>query len=58
MSNDENELRGYTEQLLANPELARKMGESARKTIEEKFSEDRFISEWNNIFDKTYGVIK
>ena len=58
MSNDENELRGYTEQLLANPELARKMGESARKTIEEKFSEDRFISEWNNVFDKTYGVIK
>ena len=58
MSNDESELRGYIDQLLADPELAREMGRSARKTIEEKFSEDRFINEWNSIFDKTYGVIK
>jgi glycosyltransferase involved in cell wall biosynthesis len=58
MSNSEEELRGYLDQLLANPELAIKMGQAARETVKEKFSEERFINEWNNIFDKTYGVIK
>jgi glycosyltransferase involved in cell wall biosynthesis len=58
LSNDEGELRGYLDQLLANPELAAKMGQAARETIKEKFSEERFINEWNDIFDKTYGVIK
>lgn len=58
MSNDEGELRGYIEKLLADPELAKKMGQAARETIKEKFSEERFINEWNNIFDKTYGVVK
>ena len=56
LSNDEGELRGYVEKLLADPELAKKMGESARQTILDKFSEERFINEWNTIFDKTYGV--
>ena len=58
MSNNEQELRGYLDQLLADPELANKMGAAARETIKEKFSEERFINEWNNIFDKTYEVIK
>lgn len=58
LSNDEGELRGYIEKLLADPELAKKIGESARQTILERFSEDRFINEWNTTFDKTYGVIK
>lgn len=58
MSNDEQELRKYIEQLLANPQLAATMGNAARKTIEDKFSEQRFINEWNNIFDKVYGVAK
>lgn len=58
ISNDEGELRQYIDTLLNNPELAKKMGESARQTVIEKFSEERFINEWNNIFDKTYGVVK
>jgi len=58
ISNDENELRGRVQKLLAEPELARKMGKAARQTILEKFSEERFINEWNTIFDKTYGVIR
>lgn len=58
MSNDEGELRGYVEKLLADPQLAAKMGDAARKTIEEKFSEQRFINQWNTLFDKVYGVIK
>ena len=58
ITNDENELRGRVQKLLAEPELARKMGKAARQTILEKFSEERFINEWNNIFNKTYGVVK
>jgi|TARA_B100000085_G_C18562467_1_gene520162 glycosyltransferase involved in cell wall biosynthesis len=55
MSNDETELRGYIEKLLADPELAIHIGNNARQTIKEKFSEERFINEWNKIF---YGVVK
>lgn len=58
MSNDESELRKYCEQLLADPELAFKMGSAARKTIKEEFSQNRFVDEWNKIFDKAYEVIK
>ena len=58
MSNDEVELRGYCEQLLADTELAKKMGLAARETIKNKFSEERFVKEWNTIFDKAYEVIK
>lgn len=58
MSNDENELRGYIEKLVADPQLAFKMGEAARETIKEKFSEERFVKQWNTVFDKVYGVIK
>jgi len=54
MSNDESELRSYCEKLLADKALATKMGEAARKTIEEKFSENDFIIKWNNIFDNAY----
>jgi glycosyltransferase involved in cell wall biosynthesis len=58
MSNDEAELRKYCEQLLADPQLAVKMGEAARETIKEKFSQNRFVDEWNKIFDKAHEVIK
>lgn len=58
MSNNEQELRGYIEKLLADPKLALKMGYAARQTIEEKFSEQRFVNQWNTLFDKAYGVIK
>ena len=58
MSNDEAELRKYCEQLLSDPQLAVQMGEAARETIKEKFSQNRFVDEWNIIFDKAYEVIK
>ena len=58
LSNDELELRQFIEKLLDNPDLAIDMGKAARKTVLEKCSKERFISEWNNIFDKTYEVIK
>jgi len=52
------ELRSYTHQLLQNPILAKKMGDAARKTIEEKFSQKRFVERWNEIFKKTAEVRK
>lgn len=58
ISNDESELRGYIETLLSDPELANKMGQEARKTIQEHFSEARFNEQWNKIFDKAYEVKK
>jgi len=56
MSNDEMELRQYCEQLLNDPALAQKMGEAARQTIKQKFSEERFVREWNSIFEKAMRI--
>ncbi len=44
LSNDAEELREYARKLLADRELARRMGENARQTVREKFSKDRFRS--------------
>ena len=52
ISNDEKELREKTEMLLDNEELRKTMGENARKTIQNMFSEQRFLDEWNNTFDQ------
>lgn len=58
ISNDEKELREYTEKLLADPDLAGRMGAAARNTILEKFSEESFINNWNEIFDLAYRMKK
>ena len=44
MSNNEEELREYTQQLLDDAELSAKLGEEARKTINESLSESSFAS--------------
>lgn len=56
ISNDEAELRSYINKILNDPELRKTLGENARKTIVEKFSEKTFIDKWNEIFDITYEV--
>lgn len=48
-SNDE-EMRQCLEILLDDEELASRLGNAARKTIQEKCSEERFIDKWNHIF--------
>lgn len=58
ISNDEGELRGYIEMLLKNPDKAREVGLQGRETIKEKFGEDRYITEWNNIFDTVANTRK
>jgi hypothetical protein len=38
------------EELLADPGQAREWGEAARRTIDERFSMDRFVCAWNDAF--------
>ena len=58
ISNNEEDLKGYIKELLDDPSLAVKMGQAARETILEKFSEDKFINNWNEVFDLAYGMKK
>ena len=53
VSNHPSELRKNLELLLNNPEIAKKLGENARKTIEDKFNIKRFVSDWNNLIHST-----
>ena len=55
ISNDEDELRGYIEQILGDKDLSIRLGEAARQTILDDFSEEKFINSWNNIFNIAYG---
>lgn len=56
LSNDESALRKYLELLLENDELREKMGKKAREMITQRFSHEKFINSWNNVFNKAYGV--
>jgi len=58
MSNDEDELREYIEQLLSDDELRNRLGKAARETILSNFAEDDFIDRWNKIFYMAYEVQK
>lgn len=50
LSNDPNELKSYVNLLLCDENLARKIGNAARKTIETRFNIKSFINNWNNLF--------
>ena len=50
ISNDEKELEQYLIDLLNDEELAQKLGDEARKTIENRFSQHQFVKNWDNIF--------
>jgi glycosyltransferase involved in cell wall biosynthesis len=54
ISNDEEELRLYINNLIKNPDLRSEIGINARQTIQNKFSETVFIDNWNNLFNQTY----
>ena len=56
ISNDEQELEQYITKILSDKDLQKTLGENARKTILENFSESAFINKWNEIFDITYEV--
>tara|TARA_R100000008_G_C3585569_1_gene171995 strand:+ start:1489 stop:2496 length:1008 start_codon:yes stop_codon:yes gene_type:complete len=53
ISNNATELRAYLELLVNNPTLARKLGNNARKRIEDHYNLNKFTDSWNNLFYKT-----
>ena len=54
LSNDADTLEAAVRDLLNNPEKAKEMGDNAKKAIQ-RFSLDRFTTDWNKLF---YKVIK
>lgn len=56
-SNDPAVLRARLEELLADPDRAKQMGEAARRTIEEKFGLSRFVADWNSLFERAVGTV-
>jgi len=57
ISNDEDELKKRTIELLENPELGKEMGEKARQTIVDKFSAQESALKWDAIFRKVVGQV-
>lgn len=58
ISNDEQELKSRLQELLEDKDKAREMGAKARETVLDKFSEQRFVEQWNQIFQTVYKVRK
>ena len=52
LSNDIEVLRKRIRQLLDEPEMAREMGKKARQTIIDRFSMERFVNDWNYLFER------
>tara|TARA_R110002110_G_scaffold140632_2_gene328027 strand:- start:1364 stop:1588 length:225 start_codon:yes stop_codon:yes gene_type:complete len=50
ISNDAKELAEYVNTIREDVNLAQRLGEEARKTIEERFSLGNFVDRWNSIF--------
>ena len=56
ITNDETMLRFYCEKLLKDEPLARKLGAAARETIRTKFGLDRFLSQWQDVFERAANL--
>lgn len=52
LSNDEQELRGYVEDLLKDEKLREEVGKKARETVVRDFSPAVFTQKWNNVFQR------
>jgi len=51
-TNDPATMRQHLVDILANPDLAKRLGQAARDTVLAKFSEPVFLEKWNNIFNE------
>lgn len=56
-SNDPEELQDYCRFLLENPGEAKRIGQTARQTIIDRFSLSNFVNNWNNVFDRASKLI-
>lgn len=52
ISNNPQHLRMFIKEVLSDDNLAKRLGEQARKTIVDKFPLYKFIENWNNTFEK------
>ena len=51
LSNDPAQMREYCRLLINDKKLAKEMGDKARQTILEKFTLERFVKEWDELFN-------
>lgn len=58
IANDASDMKFWCRELLDKPDLARKLGEAGRKTIEEKYTLKRFVDNWNNMFASVVNEYK
>jgi len=56
ITNDKDQLKKYLIEILNDNNLRETLGNNARKTILEKFSEQAFLNKWNSVFDNIYEV--
>ena len=56
MSNDEDELKSHIQELFDNEDLRNSLGNAARQTILERFSEKKFLKNWNSVFETAYNM--
>jgi glycosyltransferase involved in cell wall biosynthesis len=58
IADNASDMKFWCRELLDKPDLARKIGEAGRKTIQEKYNLDKFINNWNKLFFTTIGDFK
>ena len=58
IAKDATDMKFWCRELLDKPDLARKIGEAGRKTIEERYSLGRFVESWNKLLYKTVGEFR
>jgi len=56
VSDDPNDLRNKIEFLLANPDVAKAMGEKARVHIVQRYATRRFVREWQEVFQEAIAL--
>ena len=57
ITNDKNQLKQHLVDLLNDKEIAKEIGNNARKTIVEKYSAKRFVDQWQQILKQATGII-
>jgi glycosyltransferase involved in cell wall biosynthesis len=55
ISNDPAELRAYCRRLLTDVDLAASMGAAARQTIIDRFSQEKFVANWDSLLREAAG---
>ena len=57
MTNDEKQMEQYLVDLLNDENLAKKIGDNARKTIVKKYSTEQFVNTWQEILAKAANIV-